>query len=400
MNISNENDSLGDKKISIAIMSSFIVLTFQYLVLVYFNLIGSSTGNVIQLFSKLTVGCFYVLAVPTVLKRNKLFFFWTYLIGVTLYVFNFLIFTENREYLIATAFPFFFTSLPTFVYVYNLKDWNTFMRTMKKTSIVVFFISFFIAVLVLAGNNDMGEYSMSLSYYMLLPLIVFLNGLFEKFKIIDFLYIVVSLIIILALGSRGAILCMLVFIILKALIQLKRLTYFKFFVYLILVCMMIFSIFFLDEILQFSYEFLLNNLGIKSRTLQLFQEENLYLSQRDLIYKSVTNEIARQPIMGLGMAGDRKFAGGVYVHNILIEVFAHFGIILGVFLLFIVLFMILFTLKTEDTKKQSMIIIWFCIGFVPLFISSSYLIEFKFWILMGLVAQSVKFRKYKHRIKG
>lgn len=392
MNILNEKNSLGDKKISIAVMSSFVVLTFQYLVLIYFNLMDTSTGSIIQLFSKLIVGFFYVLALPTVLKRNKLFFFSTYLIGVILYIFNFLTFAENWEHLSATIFPFFFTSLPTFIYVYSLKDWNVFMKAMKKTSVVVFFISLFIAILVFLGNSDMGEYSMSLSYYMLLPLVVFLNSLFEKFSVIKIFYIVVSSIIILALGSRGAILCVLIFVILKSLTQIKKLTYFRFFMYLVLVCVMFFSIFFLDEILQFSYEFLLNNLGIKSRTLQLFQEESLYLSQRDVMYKSVTNEIAKQPIVGLGIAGDRNFAGGVYVHNILIEVFAHFGMVLGIFLLFMLLFMILFALKTQDAKRQTMIIIWLCLGLVPLFVSSSYLIEFKFWILMGLVVQSIQIK--------
>lgn len=393
MNIIKRKQLSGDQKISIAVMSSFVVLTFQYLILIYFNLIDTSTGSIIQTFSKLIVGFFYILALPTVLKRNKTFFFCTYLIGVILYIFNFFVFTENWEHLIATVFPVFFTSLPTFIYVYSLKDWNIFMDTMKKTSTVVFFISFLIAMLVFLGNVDIGEYSMSLSYYMLLPLIVFFNSFFEKFSLVKILCIVISLVIILALGSRGAILCFLVFMLLKTLIQFKRLTYFKFFMYLVLVCLIIFSIFFLDEIMQFSYEFLLDNFGIRSRTLQLFQEENLYLSQRDVMYENVVDEITKRPFVGLGVAGDRNFAGGVYVHNIFIEIFAHFGIILGGFLLFTLLFMLLLSLKTQDTKKQTMIVIWLCLGLVPLFVSSSYLIEFKFWILMGLVLQSIKDRK-------
>lgn len=394
MEISNKQNSRGDKKISIAVMSSFVVLTFQYLLLIYFNLMDTSTGSIIQLFSKLIVGVFYVIALPTVLKRSRFFFFSAYFIGITIYIFNFLAFSQNLEPLIDTIFPFFFTSLPTFVYVYSLNDWGLFMKSMKKTSGVVFFISCLIALLAFAGNNEMGEYSMSLSYYMLLPLIVFLNELFEKFKVMNVLYIVVSGVIILALGSRGAILCVLVFIILKSITQLKRLSYLKFLIYLFLLCIMVFGIFFLDEILQFSYEFLSNNFGIQSRTLQLFQEESLYLSQRDVMYNSVLSEIVKHPFVGLGVAGDRIFAGGVYVHNIFIEFFAHFGIILGSFLLFGLLFMILFALKTQGIKKQTMIIMWLCLGLVPLFVSSSYLIEFKFWILMGLVCQSVKFRKY------
>lgn len=268
------------------------------------------------------------------------------------------------------------------------------MNIMRKTSVVVFFICLFVAILIFLENNTVGEYSMSLSYYTLLPLIFFLNDLFNKFNIVKLFFVVVSTVVILALGSRGAILCVLIFIILKLLFQLKKLTYTKFFIYSVLAIIIIFSVFFIDDILQLSYEFLSNNFGIKSRTLQLFQEESLHLSQRDVIYKNVLHEIAKHPIIGLGVAGDRNYAGAVYVHNILLEIIAHFGVLIGCLLLFTLLFMIIFALKTQDLTRRDLIIIWLCLGLVPLFVSSSYLIELNFWVLLGLVVQNIKFRKY------
>lgn len=119
MEIMNGKATLGDKKISIAIMSSFVVLTSQYLVLIYFNLMETTAGSMIQLFSKLIVGFFYVVALPTVLKRNKMFFFITYFIGIVIYATNYFVFTENWIHLNDTLFPFFFTSLPTFIYIYT-----------------------------------------------------------------------------------------------------------------------------------------------------------------------------------------------------------------------------------------------------------------------------------------
>lgn len=64
--VKNKSD---DQKISIAIMASFIVLTIQYFLLIYFNLIGTGIGSGIQLFSKVMVGVLFLYALPAVLKE-------------------------------------------------------------------------------------------------------------------------------------------------------------------------------------------------------------------------------------------------------------------------------------------------------------------------------------------
>lgn len=72
---------LEDKKISIAIMSSFAILTIQYLVLIYFDLIDTNIGHVVQLTSKGLVGFLYLLALPAALNRNIIKFFSVYFIS-------------------------------------------------------------------------------------------------------------------------------------------------------------------------------------------------------------------------------------------------------------------------------------------------------------------------------
>jgi hypothetical protein len=86
----------ADKKISIALMASFVILTIQYFILIYFNLIGSSIASSIQLLSKGLVGLAYIYALPEVIKRSKTKLIIVYFIAIFIFVFNYAFFTNNR----------------------------------------------------------------------------------------------------------------------------------------------------------------------------------------------------------------------------------------------------------------------------------------------------------------
>lgn len=152
------------------------------------------------------------------------------------------------------------------------------------------------------------------------------------------------------------------------------------------------GIIYINEILEYLYNLLLN-FGIRSRSIQLFLRDDIYLSGREKIYDDVINGILDKPIQGIGLAGDRQIIGGGYAHNIFIEILANFGVILGSFIILILICLIISSLFTKENKRYNMIIIWISVGFVHLFVSGSYLIEFKFWILLGLVSQNYKNRK-------
>ncbi|NLY45108.1 MAG: O-antigen ligase family protein [Tissierella sp.] len=378
-----EKGILEDKKISMAIMSSFVVLTIQYLILIYFDLIDTSIGEKVQLSSKAIVGLFYLLALPIALKRNKIEFIGIYIFSIFIFLINYIFFNENWVYLKSIIFPFFFTCLPSFIYSYSIHEWDILMYFMKKTSKIVFVVGTIIGILVFLGKSSVGTYSMRLSYYMLLPTAIYLDEFLEKMSLKNGLIISICLMIILALGSRGAILCIGIFTILKLVKNISKLTYTKILFYLIIFTIVITGLIFLDEILEYIYDFLLS-FGIKSRSIQLFLRDDVHLSGRDRLYEDVIEEIFNRPFLGIGLAGDRAITGG-YVHNIFIEILANFGIVLGVLNIIALLYIIIKSLFIKNIKKYNMIIIWLSIGFVHLFVSTSYLIEFKFWIFLGLL---------------
>lgn len=104
---------------------------------------------------------------------------------------------------------------------------------------------------------------------MLLPAIIYMNEFLDKISIKSGFVLVVSLLVILALGSRGAIMCIGIFTLLKIIKQIKNITYTKVFLYLIIFSIIFLGILFLNQTLEYIYNFLLRY-GIRSRSIILF----------------------------------------------------------------------------------------------------------------------------------
>src|SRR5690554_1590591 len=137
MNKENALFEKGDKKISIALMASFVILTIQYFILAYFNLFGTVNASKIQLLSKLIVGVIFLYALPIVWKRSKKKFIIIYFIGIFLFLINYLMFQQNQAYLKELIIPVFLMSLPIFVFslsIYNLDILRKVMRSEEHTS--------------------------------------------------------------------------------------------------------------------------------------------------------------------------------------------------------------------------------------------------------------------------
>lgn len=383
-----------DGLISIAIMSSFAVLTIQYFILYFFDISQSSIGSQIQLMSKVIVGLFFLIVFPTAMKRSWIMFVSTYMVSMFIFLYNYLIFPQNSEALISIIFPFFFICLPCFVYSFSINDKNVLMNVIYKVSEIVFIVGTLIGILTFTNRINIGNYSMPLSYYMLLPAIINTYRLFMKKSTGSILKVIISLIIILSLGSRGPIMSFGVYIILASIKNIKKITYTSLLLYTSIFFALILGIVFFQNIIAYIYG-LLMNFGIRSRTLYLFMQDNLHLSGRDALYEVIIRQIAENPIIGIGIAGDRVFLGGRYSHNIFIEIFSNFGVIIGSIIIVVITFISYKAILSKNKFDSNINIIWFCLGFIPLLVSGTYLTDFKFWIFLGLAIRIIKDRHRK-----
>ena len=382
-----------DKKLSMALVSTFVILTFQYFILITLDLIETPSAARVQLISKLLVAMVFVYAFPVIWKRSKIKLLGTYYLWSFIFLLHYLIFPGNRMYMHELIFPLFFMCLPALIYSWSIYNWGVLKKMMERASIFVFWMGIVLTVLILSGRASIGAYSMSLSYYMLLPALMFTNDSFNSFSLKSLVYALLSIIIILALGSRGAMMCLVVFVFLKLFRPGRKLGYKELFSYLVLIAAGLFVLVFIEDILEYLNNFLLQ-FGVRSRTILLFLRPGIYMSGRDRLYEIVWKEVLTHPILGLGLAGDRPLIGG-YVHNFFIEIIAHFGFLLGSLLLVLFIVLMLRALMAKDLKRYEMLIVWMCLGFVPLQVSSSYLINMNFWILLGLILRGRMLVKVK-----
>lgn len=380
------NNIVEDKKISIVLMTPIIVLAAQYFFLVINDLLGILNENIIKNTSKLLVGIMFIYAMPIVFKGKKVTFIFVYLITIIIFLCNFIIFPENRQNLNTILFPFFFMCLPAFVFSLCIQDWNILKQIIRKAGIIVFIFGTSIGVLVFTGSASIGDYSMTLSYYLLLPTIIYLDELLDKPAFKPAMVTFLSLAVILALGSRGAILCIFLFVSLKVMRPNNKMNLKRIFCFIIFLCLGILTFVNLNKIFEFFYNFLIGY-GIRSRTLELFLFNMGHLSGRDDIYQNVIEGILNRPFLGIGIGGDRRVNGGegFYTHNFFLEVLSNYGIFFGSLLIITQLLLILNILFSKDKGKYSMGIIWLSLGFIPLLVSGSYLTDINYWIFNGLI---------------
>lgn len=394
--ITNKESKKDDKIVCEALFSQFIILMMQYVALRVFNVKGTSKEFIVIIPFIIIVGLFFIRALPIVLKRNGILFVLSYTFSIIIFCLHCLMFPNNIKHINSIIFSFFGICLPSFIYSYSIEDYDILYDTLRKVSYINFVLGVFVFYLIAFKNLNKGVYSMGFSYYFLLPCLFFIYEFFEKRTIKYFIFTLISILIILAVGSRGPILSIGIYIIIEIFNNFKKERLFT--IFLVLLIGIVILIYF-HEIALYLYEFLSKH-GIYSRTLYLFlQEDDIHLSNRDYIYNSAINLILEHPTLGIGIAGDRYYFD-TYAHNLFLEIMLDYGIIFGLIISIILIYIFLrSTFLLSKDKSFDFIKILFCIGIVPLMISSSYLTSAWFWIYIGITVKYLKFKKSRFNFK-
>jgi hypothetical protein len=324
----------------------------------------------------------------TVINRNLRLILSTYIIFILLLLFSYINY-NNRDYIISESFFLLFVSIPVFLSAASVRNIEILKDVLLKVSYIILIIGVILILYILTGKIDFTSYSMSLSYYLLLPTLVFIYQEKITYKFLS----VLSLLIILFLGSRGPFIFALFYYAVITLLSIK-LNSFKSYLsigFLFIILILIISV---DAINLLS--FVENVLGINSRTLNMLISGTIDSdSGRGDIAKIVIDNILNNNLWGYGIYGDRYFLNGTYAHNIFLEVWLDFGIILGTLvLLFLIVFFTKMFLRSNDKK---LFLLFFSLGFMPLLVSGTYLGKIEFSILMGFLI-IINNRHHKNRI--
>jgi len=305
------------------------------------------------------------------------------------YCINLLIYKETSEYLVEIAFDFWLMVLPLYFVGLCIKEEN--LKLLYKISLLNLWLFFVYSALF--GSLVLEEqalYSGAMGRaYRLLPQVLML-ALFELEKPSKFgmLTLIMSSVYLFFCGTRGAVLCLFVFLALFVIVKkpLKNHPV----LYLFMGFAMILLVLFYNEILMW-LGWLAEQVGMSDRIIRKILSEELFTSDgRTYIRNAVRLGILERPVLGYGIAGDRALVSS-YSHNLLLELLVSFGIPAGsvVFVCIVVIILNGYK-KAADRQIKDLVLMLFCSSFVKLLVSSSYLLEPLFFLLMGVCVKQMR----------
>lgn len=322
-------------------------------------------------FSVLLAAVPTVVALFYVIKREPFLFFITYGLISYISLLTLILFPDNKQYMISGSFYLLCINVPCFLCIVSIKEIFILKKVMLLLSYIIFVLGVFYFYLLTVGKITFLSYSMTFSYYLLLPALVFLN---QKKIQFTFMFILIC-ILMLMLGSRGALFIALVYAFLVTMLDNKVRKY-------LILAVIILGIS-AGRILTFILT-MENRIGVESRTLNMLMQGNITdSSERFYLYSKIWNDINDNPYFGKGIFGDRVILRGEYSHNIILEVLNNFGLIIGSGLILLLLFAAYRTFYNLNNESKRMLLLFFCYGILPLMVSGSYLIQAGFGLFLG-----------------
>lgn len=226
--------------------------------------------------------------------------------------------------------------------------------------------------------------------YRVLPAVMYLiyYASYHKRKIY-WVFAIIASVTMFVFGTRGPIMIILVYI---AIVLTKKAILIpghkKFLAMAVLYAGILFFIIddrIFPEIIK-SLSRLFGQMGFSSRIFDFYLSGEIVESQgRAELAQKAMDAIINNPALGYGFTSDR-YLFGVYPHNFVLELFVHFGVIIGaVILIGLVILTVVAFLKTKGVEKQNNFVLMLAVlVFMKLMVSGSYTIEPYFYFLLGV----------------
>lgn len=319
-----------------------------------------------------------------------------YFIAALIYLFELLGFSSNEMFL-QDNLVFFLTETLVFIFV-GLSFSNEIEKEVQLLNTIS--IASVIAVLLYTITHpknvsfDGGIYQA----YVLLPhLMISLYYLFRKTtavrKILNILIVIAGSILLISYGNRGSVLLFILYIATIIIFYSDRKHRFVKGLIVVGIGMLIYRFF--NGILMM-LKSIISLFGMSTRVID-YALMGTYISDssgRNNIQNQVLAAIAERPLLGYGLAGD-QFIAGQYSHNLVLEMWSSFGVIIGSIILLLLVYLIIQGYrKAENNDMKAMWIVAFFCGFLKLFISQTFLKEPFFFMLIGLCLCNIRRAKY------
>ena len=237
------------------------------------------------------------------------------------------------------------------------------------------------------GLLEQNEY-MSEAYRLLPHICLVMYYTIKKPRVLNIALSLIGLVMLISYGNRGTVLLAALFIV--ACLFFFRSYKHKVIIRVLLIIAMAMLVFFSDHILLWLAK-IVDNIGMSTRAIDLCVEGDFFLSEsRNHLKDIMWVGILERPIFGYGIAGDRCLVP-LYAHDILYEMWASYGLLFGtIFIIGIVVLLCRAIKKSNDEKSKVFIWLLACCAFIKLFISSTYLNEPLFFLMLGMCLSVIR----------
>lgn len=276
-------------------------------------------------------------------------------------------FTEWADFAGNPAYLLFVFSLPGYVFMRYITDYDCLFETCGRFSVIAVFCSLGSFILMFTRNKQ-PEY-MSFSYNLLFGTIFSSIYFFEKKKALSLIAAIIGIILIFLAGARGPLLCLIfslmVYFLLSKASTVKKLLL----VFFLLTAGLIFML--LWEQMLLALKDSVDSIGISSRTIDILLEGDIFNdSSRGEIQQKI---ISGFTLYGRGLYGDRVVGESHYSHNLVVELISQWGFLLGTLIIAVLGVLYFKGFRTKNTNLQLLILTFFSASVVKLMLSESYL---------------------------
>ncbi len=308
------------------------------------------------------------------------------------YVATYLVFPQNTHLLDQNAANFFLQILPM-VCLGFAWDTDDVMNVLYKISGLTIFFSIIYTLFIGDAMSAVdAQYSGDMDFaYRLLPHICLVAYYaLAKANFFNIAGSAAGAILLFSLGTRGAVLCLVIFLALIVFLLLKSKNRIIFITATAVVAAILLTGNRLLLILT-AIEPVLQRLGLSNRIIDQIREGVIFESVgRSNIQSILMNSLTNHELFGYGIFGDRILTNS-YAHNFVLELMVDFGVLVGV-ILFVALIILIIKKYAVCTsgEQRAFLILLFCTSVVSLMLSGSYLTEPKLFLLIGICMNNKK----------
>lgn len=310
------------------------------------------------------------------------------LIVILSYIFN----VQNRVNIDSHLLGLFFLVIPCYYVGLNIDDSEKMMNALYKMSVLVIVTNWLYVGVILGTGRQMQYDNLAIAYMVLPHVLMALWFAFRRKKLLSYIIALFGCIFVFLMGSRGPLLSIIVFVMIWFFVNGAKSVKGRITLIVLGVIIILFiSGNYWDSFLLYLREQAVSfNLSTRIIDSVLYGAADGSDNERMRIYGTMWSYIVKKPFLGYGIYGEWMMINYT-AHNMVLELFTHYGIIFGGIVYICSLWKIVTTaIRSKSNYAKGFILVMCSFGIIRGIYAGSYLSDYIFLLMGYVVGQSRK----------